>query len=94
VATRTRVAFRILETAGGIDLLFTDVRLPGAFSGWDVALAVRQKYPSVPILDTTGYAPDPDRAVPGGEILRKPDPLEQLFSLLRHFGLTAGGVPA
>lgn len=84
-------AFRIIESAPGIDLLFTDIRLPGTLSGWDVALAAREKYPSVPILYTTGYAPDPEREVPAGEMLRKPYPLEQLFSLLRRFGLTGGG---
>lgn len=80
-------AFRIMDDNRGIDLLFTDIRLPGSHDGWDVALAARERFPDLPIVYTTGYAPDPERPVPLGEMLRKPYPLASLFDLLQRLGM-------
>jgi CheY-like chemotaxis protein len=50
-------AVRLLETATGkIDLLFTDVVLPGGMSGAVVAEKARAISPELPVLFTTGYA--------------------------------------
>jgi CheY-like chemotaxis protein len=80
-------AFRILRGTSDIDLVFTDIRLPGNHDGWDVAIEARRHYPSMPIVYTTGYAPDPERKVPEGEMLRKPYPLANLFDLLGRLGV-------
>ncbi len=44
------------EAAARIDLLFTDVELPGGMSGLAVADTVRARHPGVRVLYTTGYA--------------------------------------
>lgn len=80
-------AFKILGQSAGIDLLFTDIRLPGGQDGWDVAIEARRRFPTLPIVYTTGYAPDPERQVPAGEMLRKPYPLAHLFALLGRLGV-------
>lgn len=80
-------AIRILGGPREIDLLFTDIRLPGGKDGWDIAIEARRRFPALPIVYTTGYAPDPERQVPDGEMLRKPYPLATLFDLLTRLGM-------
>ncbi|MBI3438392.1 MAG: PAS domain S-box protein [Proteobacteria bacterium] len=60
-----------------IDLLFTDVVMPGGMSGWDLARKANELCPGIKVLLTSGYALDTliatGRALQGGEmILMKP----------------------
>ena len=59
----------------GIDLLFTDMVMPGAMSGAELAAEVRHRLPAVPVLFTSGYA-EPDRikdvAIESDQWLQKP----------------------
>jgi len=42
--------------SGEVDLLFTDIVLPGALSGREVAQAILEDKPSLPVLYTSGYS--------------------------------------
>ena len=59
-----------------IDLLFTDVVLPGGMTGADIARAAKAKQPGLRVLFTTGYARNAiihhGRLDPGVELLTKP----------------------
>jgi two-component system nitrogen regulation response regulator NtrX len=46
----------------GVDLVLTDLAMPGA-SGWEVATACRERYPSTPIGLITGFGDrlEPDK---------------------------------
>ena len=46
---------RLIVDHGGIDLLFTDVGLPGGVNGRALADAARSAQPGVRVLFTTGY---------------------------------------
>ena len=48
-------AIRILESATAVDMLVTDVGLPG-MNGRQLADVARQQYPGLPVLFMTGYA--------------------------------------
>lgn len=48
-------AWAVLEEPEAVDLLFTDVVLPGASSGADLAAQLRKQRPDLPIILTTGY---------------------------------------
>ena len=48
-------ALSALESTPPIDLLFTDVVLPGSASGRDLAEKLKERYPGLPVLFTTGY---------------------------------------
>ncbi len=48
-------ALNIIEGDAPIDLLFTDVMLPGALDGGELGVVARQLRPGVPVLCTSGY---------------------------------------
>ncbi len=48
----------IEENDGGIDLLFSDVIMPGGINGLVLAERARGRIPGLPVLLTTGYADD------------------------------------
>ena len=67
---------QLLHSAGHVDLLVTDVGLPGGMNGREVADAARAVRPNLRILFVTGYA---ENAVvgnglldPGMQVLTKP----------------------
>jgi len=45
-----------LRANPGIDLLFTDIVMPGGMSGWELADLARQIRPNLPVVFTSGYA--------------------------------------
>jgi len=49
-------ALRLLERQTRVDLLFTDVVLPGGMTGAQVAIQARELRPGLKVLFTTGYA--------------------------------------
>jgi PAS domain S-box-containing protein len=49
-------ALKLLGNAGAIDLLVTDVGLPGGMNGRQLADAIREKRPDLQVLFITGYA--------------------------------------
>jgi PAS domain S-box-containing protein len=69
-------ALRLLDRDARIDLLVTDVGLPGGLNGRQVAEAVRERAPGIPVLFITGYA----GAVlpPGTDVIGKPFELDAL----------------
>jgi PAS domain S-box-containing protein len=78
---------KILQTAARIDLLVTDVGLPGGMNGRQVADAARVLRPGLKVLFITGYA---ENAVvgnghldPGMAILTKPFGIDDLASKMR-----------
>ena len=75
-------ALRILEGNAAIDLLFTDIGLPG-LNGRELVATVQQKYPGMRILFTSGYAqmpsPTSSRSISEIPLLSKPFTRAQLF---------------
>ncbi len=76
------------QTEGGrVDLLVTDLGLPGGMNGRLLADAVRELVPNLPVLLITGYAGDAikgqGRLAPGMELLGKPFGLEVLAIRVR-----------
>ena len=71
-------------TTGGVHILFTDVRMPGALSGVDLAWAARARWPGLPVLLATGYDEDAELRELGGtaDLLAKPYTVDHLVSCL------------
>ena len=55
-----------------VNALFTDIRLPGALDGWQLAEQARKLHPVLPVIYATGYSEETPRVVTGGVFLRKP----------------------
>jgi signal transduction histidine kinase/ActR/RegA family two-component response regulator len=49
-------ALQRLRAEPGIDMLFTDIVMPGGMSGWELAEQARRIRPGLPVLFTSGYA--------------------------------------
>jgi nitrogen-specific signal transduction histidine kinase len=49
-------AIRIIEGDARIDLLFTDIMLPGALDGYELAVVARRLRPGIRALCTSGYS--------------------------------------
>jgi CheY-like chemotaxis protein len=49
-------ALQKLKDHPDIDMLFTDIVMPGGMSGWELADRARELRPGLPVVFTTGYA--------------------------------------
>ena len=69
-------ALQVLEENTTIDLVFSDVVMPGGMSGLDLGAIITNKYPHVKLLLTTGFAVEADSPMSVTEskyeVLRKP----------------------
>jgi CheY-like chemotaxis protein len=65
-------ALAIIDSGRPIDVLFTDVRLPGSVDGWEIARHARDTFPAIHVIYTSGYAPDRSAQVPGSLYVSKP----------------------
>jgi CheY-like chemotaxis protein len=55
LAANGKDALAKLEATSGIDMVFTDVVMPGGMSGWELADLVRHTRPALPIMFSSGY---------------------------------------
>lgn len=80
--------FRELQLLGAVDLLVTDVGLPGGMNGRQVADSARLLTPDLKVLFVTGCADnaavDGERLERGMAVLVKPFPLEKLVTKVRQ----------
>ncbi|HEX6956666.1 MAG TPA: PAS domain S-box protein [Ferrovibrio sp.] len=70
-------ALAILTRGEAVDAVFSDIIIPGGMNGVELARRIRNRFPELPILLTTGYS---DNAAAGLEfpLLRKPYQLSDL----------------
>jgi two-component system NtrC family sensor kinase len=62
-------ALDMLTAAHEIDLVVTDIIMPGEMNGLDLARALRQRFPKLPVLLTTGYSTAARQATSEGFII-------------------------
>jgi two-component system, NtrC family, sensor kinase len=75
-------ALDLLAEGKNVDLVFSDVVMPGDMDGLALAHRIRTDYPHIPVLLTTGYAKAASQAK-GFPILRKPYRLTNLSRAIR-----------
>jgi PAS domain S-box-containing protein len=80
-------ALRQIDAHPAIDVLFTDIVMPRGMSGVELAQAVRQRLPAMPILFSSGYAAPElleSGRVEGAVLLKKPYTAAALATQLRE----------
>jgi PAS domain S-box-containing protein len=75
--SNAETALRELEV-DGIDLVFSDIIMPGKMDGLKLARTIREKNPTLPILLTTGYSDSAKHVRADFPVLRKPYQLHEL----------------
>ena len=89
-------ALRLLGRQFRVDLLFTDVVLPGGLTGAQVAAQARDVKPDLKVLFTTGYARNAivhqGRLDPGVQLITKPFSMSDLATRVRDI-LDSPGEP-
>jgi CheY-like chemotaxis protein len=68
--------------ADGIDLVLSDIVMPGAMDGLALARALKRKHPGLPILLASGYSDAAQNARAEFPILRKPYQIHELNEAL------------
>ena len=66
-----------------LDLLVTDIRMPGQVDGWTLAERVRDRLPAVGVVYVSGYNPMTPRNVANSVFLQKPFRPEQLLTAVK-----------
>jgi CheY-like chemotaxis protein len=84
--------FQVIEAGTGeeaiakcqedLDVLFTDIRLPGPIDGWDIAEHCRNADPKLPVVYATGYSHVKPRPVPGSRFFHKPYSLKGVIEAI------------
>ncbi|MFS2107824.1 response regulator [Ralstonia sp. Ralssp135] len=96
----TQLGYRVLTAANGeaalelmnsdtpIDLLFTDVIMPGSIKGSELSIRAAQRVPPLPVLLVSGYTRDEvlhdGRLPPGVTLLGKPYRRDDLARMVRN----------
>lgn len=78
-------ALDILHSDQTVDLLFTDLLMPGGMSGFELVRRARELQPHLKVLLTTGYAAEAESMIANikDPILKKPYKKQQLAQSLR-----------
>jgi signal transduction histidine kinase/ActR/RegA family two-component response regulator len=86
-AATASAALALLASEEQVDLLFTDVVMPGGVNGRQLATAALERRPSLKVLFTTGYTRNAivhhGRLDPGVELITKPFSLKDLSRKVR-----------
>lgn len=88
IATDAASALAVVETGAAIDLLFTDVVMPGTMKSPELARRAKALLPDLAVLFTSGYTENAivhgGRLDPGVELLPKPYTREALAHKIRR----------
>jgi CheY-like chemotaxis protein len=77
-------ALDVLEDEHTVDVVLTDMVMPGGMTGAELVRHVREKYPEMKVVFTSGYAEGAQLPVDGAPWLRKPYTLTDLARTLRE----------
>ena len=76
-------ALKLLADGEKIDLIFSDIVMPGTIDGVGLASEVQSQYPHLPVILTTGYSDAAQGAPSNLRILRKPFDADALRNFMQ-----------
>ena len=87
-AANGQAALELMNSGTPIDLLFTDVIMPGPIKGGELSIRAAQRVPPLPVLLVSGYTRDEvqhdGRLPPGVTLLGKPYRRDDLARMVRN----------
>ena len=84
-AANAAQAIQILERQKDIRLIFTDVDMPGSMDGLKLAAYVRDRWPPIQIIVTSGHVSVRDDQIPaGGRFFPKPYDRPEITRAIRE----------
>ena len=85
-ASNADEAITILEARKDIRLVFTDIDMPGSMDGLKLAHAIRERWPPIELILTSGHFDIRDDEIPErGRFFPKPYRDQEIISALQHF---------
>lgn len=82
-------AVAVLAGPDQVDLLFTDIRLPGGLDGWRVAEEARRLRAGLPVIYATGFSAEDPRLVEGARFFKKPYVPSAVIEAIQALGVLA-----
>ncbi len=82
-ARSSAAALQLLQSGKAVDLVFSDIIMPGELDGMALARQVKEEYPDIAVLLTSGYAKAVNTREANFPILRKPYQLATLARAIR-----------
>lgn len=77
-------AIAVCSSGVTVDVVFTDIQLPGAASGFDVAETFRAVHADMPVMYASGYSGNRDRCVAGSTFFEKPYQATRILNACRQ----------
>jgi len=89
-------ALAILLAGVDIDILLTDINMPGTLDGWALAERVRHLQPRLGIIYATNESQDPARQLADSQFVAKPYRVETIVAAINRIASNRGGrqIPA
>jgi len=85
-ASNADEAITILEARKDIRIVFTDIDMPGSMDGLKLAHAIRERWPPIELILTSGHFDLRDDEIPErGRFFPKPYRDQEIISALQHF---------
>ncbi len=83
-AENAKAALQILADHPGVRVLFTDINMPGALDGLDLAREVHARWPGIKLVVTSGRLRPSDSEIPdSGRFVAKPYSPDALVDEIR-----------
>jgi two-component system, response regulator PdtaR len=84
-ASNADEAIRILDARSDIHIVFTDVNMPGSMDGLKLAKAIRDRWPPVRLIVTSGKMVVKEADLPeGGRFIPKPYNMRSITNVLQE----------
>jgi CheY-like chemotaxis protein len=85
-ASNADEAITILEARKDIGIVFTDIDMPGSMDGLKLAHAIRERWPPIELILTSGHFDLSDDEIPErGRFFPKPYRDQEIISARQHF---------
>jgi two-component system, response regulator PdtaR len=79
-------AIEVLERIRDIQLVITDIDMPGSMDGLRLAAAIRDRWPPIHLIVVTGFATPGTSELPHDSLfIPKPYGAAEILSAVRHF---------